>query len=467
MGNALEIVPGILGSSAFKIDYGIKYAYMAGAMYKGIASPQLLIKLGRSGLMGYLGTGGMRLERIEAAIQQIQQELNQGESYGMNLLCNLVKPELEEEMVALFLKYGIQNVEAAAYVQITPSLVCFRLKGLKCLSNGNIEIPHRVLAKLSRPEVAEVFMSPAPSDIVQKLVKDGRLTTEEANLGKHIPMAHDICVESDSGGHTDQRIALTLMPAMLKLRDEMMNRFNYEKRIRIGAAGGIGTPEAAAAAFILGADFILTGSINQCTVEAGTSDVVKDLLQTLNIQDTTYAPAGDMFELGSRVQVVRKGLLFPARANKLYDLYRQHNTLDEIEIKTQSQIQEKYFKRSFQEVWEETKNYYSKEKPDEIEKAEKNLKHKMALIFRWYFIHSARLAMKGSIDQITDYQIHCGSALGAFNQWVKGTHVENWRNRHVDDIAEKLMTGTAKILQDRLYMWTNVEQHDRQEGARC
>ena len=50
----------------------------------------------------------------------------------------------------------------------------------------------------------------------------------------------------------------------------MMARYRYTKAIRVGAAGGIGTPEAAAAAFVLGADFILTGSINQCTVEAGT-----------------------------------------------------------------------------------------------------------------------------------------------------------------------------------------------------
>jgi malonyl CoA-acyl carrier protein transacylase len=33
------------------------------------------------------------------------------------------------------------------------------------------------------------------------------------------------------------------------------------------------------------------------------SATVKDLLQQINIQDTEYAPAGDMFELGARVQV--------------------------------------------------------------------------------------------------------------------------------------------------------------------
>ena len=48
---------------------------------------------------------------------------------------------------------------------------------------------------------------------------------------------------------------------------------------RLGAAGGLGVPEAVAAAFVLGADFVLTGSINQCTAECGTSERVKDMLQ--------------------------------------------------------------------------------------------------------------------------------------------------------------------------------------------
>lgn len=62
-----------------------------------------------------------------------------------------------------------------------------------------------------------------------------------------------------------------------------------------------------------GADFIITGSVNQCSVEAATSDEVKDLLQHINIQDTDYAPAGDMFEQGAKVQVLRRGVFFRSR----------------------------------------------------------------------------------------------------------------------------------------------------------
>jgi trans-AT polyketide synthase/acyltransferase/oxidoreductase domain-containing protein len=59
--------------------------------------------------------------------------------------------------------------------------------------------------------------------------------------------------------------------------------------------------------------------------------------------------------------------------------------------------------------------------------------------------------MEGNTDQKVDFQVHCGPSLGAFNQWVKGTTLENWRNRHVDEIAEKLMKETAEVLNRRFY----------------
>lgn len=438
-----------LGSSEFKKDYGLKYAYTTGAMVRGIASKEMVIKMARAGMIGFLGTGGMSLKAVEEDINYIQEQLKGGEAYGMNLLNNLNEPEVEEATVDLYLKYGIINVEAAAYMQVSPALVRYRIKGLSQGADGRVKIAHRVIAKVSRPEVAASFLSPAPERILKKLLEAGKISEAEAEMSRQVPMADDICVEADSGGHTDMGVAYTLMPAMRKLRDEMMARHNYVKRVRVGAAGGIGTPESAAAAFILGADFITTGSINQCTVEAGTSEAVKELLQAINVQDTDYAPAGDMFEIGARVQVLRKGVFFPARANKLYDLYSRYNSLDEIDEKTRKQVQEKYFKRTFEDIWQGTKEYFMQRNPKEIEKAERNPKHKMALVFRWYFFYATEAARTGDPALKVDYQVHCGPSLGAFNQWVKGTPLEEWRNRHVDEIALKLMRETASFLNNR------------------
>jgi len=113
--------------------------------------------------------------------------------------------------------------------------------------------------------------------------------------------------------------------------------------------------------------------------------------------------------------------------------------------KTRSQIESKYFKRSFEDIYAETKEYLNRVSPTEIERAEKSPKHKMALVFRWYFVHSNRLAIAGDLDQKQDYQVHTGPAMGAFNQWVAGTELEDWRNRHVDQIGFKIMDCAAEI----------------------
>ena len=141
-------------------------------------------------------------------------------------------------------------------------------------------------------------------------------------------------------------------------------------------------------------------------------------------------------------------LFFSGRGNKLYELYNRHNSLDEIDSQTRKQIEEKYFSRSFEDVWSETKSYYSRINP-EFDKLEPTPKQKMGLVFRWYFIHTTRLAMSGAEEDKVNYQVHCGPALGAFNQWVKGTALESWRNRHVSDIGERIMNGAAAVLTKR------------------
>ena len=219
--------------------------------------------------------------------------------------------------------------------------------------------------------------------------------------------------------------------------------------VRMGRAGFLSFYGTGGVRFLLGADFVLTGSINQCTAEAGMSDVVKDMLQDINVQDTDYAPAGDMFEIGAKIQVMKRGVFFPARANKLYNLWREHDSLASIDAQTAKHIQEKYFRRSFEEVYADTRNHYLTIMPGEIDKAERNPKHKMALVFRSYFIHTINLALAGNVDRRVDFQVHCGPSLGAFNQWVKGTELEDWRRRHPDQIGEMLMQETADHLNRR------------------
>ena len=40
--------------------------------------------------------------------------------------------------------------------------------------------------------------------------------------------------------------------------------------------------------------------------------------------------------------------------------------------------------------------------------------------------------------------------MGAANRWLKGSVLEDWRARHVDTLADRLMTEASSLFADRL-----------------
>lgn len=432
-----------LGNEQFKKKYNLDYSYVAGGMYRGVSSKEMVVKLANIKALGFLGTGGMKIDDIISSIMYIKDHTNG--SFGLNITHNLSKRSNEKEIFNLLYEYNINIIEVSAFLSPTDELVKYRLKGL-CKNNGKIISRNKIIVKLSRPEICEIFVSPAPVKIIDRLLDLGEITEEEAFLGRKIPLAEDICIEADSGGHTDGASPYSLVPTIIRQVKQANKDFNYENEINVGVAGGIGTPESALASFVLGADFIMTGSINECTVEAAISDEVKDLLQDINVQDTEYAPASDMFEIGSKVQVLKRGVLFPARANKLYDLYRNFPSLESIDKKTLDQIEDKYFGESLESVFNHIKSYYSEE---EIIRAEENPKVKMAMIFKYYCYISSKWALQGEVKNKVNFQIYCSPALGAFNKWIGETELAQWKNRHVDEIAIMLMKETAILFNER------------------
>src|ERR1700741_4710858 len=79
---------GSLGSANFRQRHRLKLAYVAGAMYKGIASKELVVRMGNAGLIGFLGTGGLKPDRMESDLRYIQSALQDRGVYGLNLLAN-------------------------------------------------------------------------------------------------------------------------------------------------------------------------------------------------------------------------------------------------------------------------------------------------------------------------------------------------------------------------------------------
>jgi len=434
--------PENLGDPQFKKTYNLRFAYIAGAMANGITSVEMVEKAGQAGMVGFFGAAGLSLNQIEAAIDRLQETLKEI-PFGFNLINSPNDPELEAAVVQLYLKRGITLVSSSAYLDLTLPLVYYRVKGIHRDKSGSIVCPNKVIAKVSRVEVARKYFSPPPEKLLAQLVERKMITGEEADLAKSIPMAEDLTAEADSGGHTDNRPAITLLPTLVALRDEMTEKYRYSRPPCVGLGGGIATPDSAAAAFAMGAAYILTGSINQSCVEAGTSQAVRQMLAEAGQADVTMAPAADMFEMGVKVQVLKRGTMFPLRAAKLYDLYCNYDRFENIPGKQRVVLERDFFRQSFQDEWEQTKNYFEMHDPRQIERARKDPRHKMSLVFRSYLGKSSNWANSGDPLRKIDYQIWCGPAIGAFNQWVKGSFLEKPENRKIVGVAMNILCGAS------------------------
>lgn len=433
-----------LGSAQFRAAYGLKYAYAAGAMANGISSAELVIALGQAGLLASFGAAGLTANRIEAALQRIQTALPNG-PYAFNLIHSPSEEALERNAVELYLKQGVRTIEASAFLALTTHIVHYRAAGLSLNRQGEIEIGNKVIAKVSRREVATHFLSPAPSSLLQPLVAQGLISEAQAQMAQQVPMCDALTVEADSGGHTDNRPLNCLLPSLLELRDELRTRYGYSQVVYIGAAGGIGTPASALGAFTMGADYIVTGSVNQACVESGASAHTKRILSQAGQADVMMAPAADMFEMGVKVQVLKKGTLFPVRAQKLYELYKACDSLETIPTAEREKLEKQIFRKPLDTVWQETEAFFRERDPEQLERAHQNPKRKMALVFRWYLGLSSRWSNSGEAGRELDYQIWCGPAMGAFNEWTQGTALATPENRHAVDVAEHLMLGAAYL----------------------
>ena len=196
----------------------------------------------------------------------------------------------------------------------------------------------------------------------------------------------------------------------------------------------------------MGAAYVVTGSVNQACVESGSSDCVRKLLAQAEQADVAMAPAADMFEMGVKVQVLKRGTMFAMRAGKLYELYRRCGSLEDLTAAEREVLEKQYFRATIGATWESTKEFFRRTDPTQIERAEKDPKHKLALVFRSYLGQSSRWANAGDPTRTMDYQIWCGPSMGAFNEWVRGTFLERPENRRVVVVGLNILYGAAVML---------------------
>ncbi len=433
--------PESLGDTAFCKAHGVRYPYVTGAMANGIASVEIVEAMANAGMLGSFGAAGLSLERVTAAIDRLQANLG-GKPFAINLIHSPNEPAHEMHLAARLLEKGVRRVEASAYLDLTPAIVRYRVAGLSQGPDG-VVIANKVIAKVSRTEVATRFLSPAPAKMLADLLAAGHVTAAQVELAGRVPMADDLTAEADSGGHTDNRPAITLLPTILALRNRLQKQYGYATPVRVGLAGGIATPASVAAAFSMGAAYVCTGSVNQACVESGSSDPVRKMLAEAGQADVAMAPAADMFEMGVKLQVLKRGTMFAMRAQKLFELYRQFPSWEAIPEAERVQVEKTYLRTTFADIWDQTREFFLKRDPTVLARADVDAKVRMALVFRWYLGLSSRWANAGDSSRQLDYQVWCGPAMGAFNEWAKGSHLEAPANRTVVGVALNLLYGAG------------------------
>jgi trans-AT polyketide synthase/acyltransferase/oxidoreductase domain-containing protein len=344
----------------------------------------------------------------------------------------------------LLIRRGVARIEASAFMALTPAVVRYAASGLTVDAEGASRGAPRVREDLP-PEVARRFMAPAPAEMLRALVADGLLTAAEAELARGSPVAEDITVEADSGGHTDNQALTALLPTILSLRDELARSAGYARPIRVGAAGGLGTPGAVAAAFALGAAYVLTGSVNQAAVESGLSAGAGDA--------RAGRPRGrDHGARGRHVRARREGPGAEARDDvrgaraKLYDAYVTYPSLDGHPRGGAGAAGARRAARDLRRDLGRHQDLLAEARPGRGRPAARPTRSgKMALVFRWYLGKASKWAIDGEPSRRADYQVWCGPAMGAFNAWARGSFLAEPPNRTVVQIGLNLLEGAAVV----------------------
>ncbi|HEY7143733.1 MAG TPA: ACP S-malonyltransferase [Streptosporangiaceae bacterium] len=447
---------GLLGSAAFRAEYRLRLAYLAGGLGLGVSGPELLLALASDGLLGFLGTAGRTLTEVEADLRALAPAAG---GFGISLPAGLAGPAQVAALVEAGLRHNVAVAEVTGHAGVTAELIRWRFSGARRGPDGRYAAARGLLAKVGRAGQAAAFLRPAPADLTARLCAAGTLTEEEAAAAAGLPVADAVCAETGSGWLAGGDSGAALLAAVLAARDQAAARYGPGYQAWVGSSGGIGSPAAVASAFLSGADFVLTGSVNQCSAEARTSDAVKDLLAGAGPDDTEQAPAGELFELGGRTRVLaRRGTLFAARAAALQHAYRVHagpgagpgpasgQGLAGLDPRLRRDLAGRYFGKPLEEVTSEVRDRLTGAERD---RADREPRYLMARVFGAYFTLAYRAALAGDPAHRLNYQIPCGPAMGAFNQCVQGTPLADWRRRTVTDIAQFLMAGAAGLLGQR------------------
>lgn len=444
-----EEYEGKLGDREFMKKYNINLPYIVGPMHKGVSGYEFVKRLSDNNILSFVGTRGLSVDETQKIVVKLRGRKN----YGVSVDYDSFDKEHEKQIFELLIREKISVIQASSYFNLTENLVLYKLYGAKKNSNGENCIPNKIFLKTTRPEIAELFMTPVPENMLKKMHDEGKLSEEQVEIAKSIPLADEIIVVSFGADKTGSIPVNSFLPQVIAKKNALIKKYGYSENIHVGAAGSIGDPVSALDAFLLGADFIMTGSVNQCTAEAEISDMIKNKLQKVEIQDTEIIPTSHVYEIGMKMQVLKKGVFFTARALKLYEIYNKISKIEDIEPELLAQIQDKYFGKSIDAIYSEIKNELSEK---EIDRAETDSKFKFGLIIYWYYNYCTECAIRNDNVQNLNCLIPVSCAMGRINNFLEKTEYSDWKNRHPDIIAKLIMSGAEEKLDNILKKYSNI-----------
>lgn len=421
--------PSTLGGGRFCHRFGASAPYAVGAMAHGIASVGLVRALSTCGLWSDLGTAGLSRSMQMDALRELAGESG---SWGANLVHLPDSPLWEAELAVEMVRYGAPRISLSAFTKVTLGVLVAAYRGLR---KGE-ERARVVVLKTSRVDVLDQFLRPPPRDLLLQAVSRGLLDREEAIRAVKTPLIDALVIEGRSGGHTDPRPLSQIWGPLFDLCQRMA------PAVLVGAAGGLGTPEDLLEAFGWGADFVMTGSLNQTTVEAGQSEGVKELLTSLRETDFSTAPAADMLELGAQVQVATGPSGFAEHAGRMVSLLRNARSLEELDEEQRREV-EAVLGESIESAWHQTEAYWQERDPEMVRRAHKSPSRRFALLVRRYLGLSSRWALQGDLSRREDWQIWSGPAVARFEGWVSGSWLQPLSARRVSEVSWTLLRGTC------------------------
>src|SRR5262245_29620371 len=169
LGTLPALYPEWLGDRSFDRTHGVRFPYVAGEMANGIATVALVVAMARAQMLGFFGAAGLALPAVERAMGELRRSLHGLDNWGVNLIHAPAEPGHEERLVDLLVRSAVPKVSASAYMELTPAVVRCAVAGLRPDASGVVRA-RQLFAKVSRPEVAAKFLSPAPPEILRLLV---------------------------------------------------------------------------------------------------------------------------------------------------------------------------------------------------------------------------------------------------------------------------------------------------------